>query len=296
MRRVRMEEAPVTARQFSCFRFLFGVYLAWHYFALMPFAEELFSPAGILGAHGANPFEGRLWNPLFSLEDTRYAIAFPALAGVLSLLLAYGLGRRPAAVVTAILHAMLFTACPLISNPGLPYVGVLLWLCAIIPHGEAGRAGIQWTMPSCALFTGGFLLAAGYTFSGVSKLHSPGWLDGSALRTVLETPLARDNVLTTAMLSLPDSFLGCITLCVLAFEIAYLPLWLVPRLRTALWVAAMAFHAGILLTLDFADLTLGMVMIQLFVMPAWIWQWGARLTVRGALRRARLRRSRAGSA
>lgn len=269
-------QAPVSARQFTAFRVIFGGYLAWHYFALVPWAGELFSAQGILGGSGANPFHGRWWNPLYDPGVSGYAWLMPALAGVLSTLLAAGVLRRPFALVLAVIHSMLFTACPLIANPGLPYVGLLLWLCAIIPAGEGWRSEKDgsWRMPGAAFWVAGFLLAAGYTFSGVSKLTAPGWMDGSALRTVLATPLARDNGVTSLMLALPESFVKVMTWGTLAFEVAYLPLWLIPRLRTPLWLAAMAFHGGILCTLDFADLTLGMVMIHLFVMPSMPWLRG----------------------
>ncbi len=270
MKSLLQSQAAISARQFTAFRIIFGAYLAWHYTALVPWGAELFSAAGILGAPGDNPFHGRWWNPLFHPAAAPLATILPALAGILSLFLAFGIGRRPVAAALAIIHSMLFTACPLISNPSLPYVGLLLWSCAIIPPGEIwSRSSREWSMPGIAPFTAGILLAAGYTFSGVSKLTSPGWLDGTALETVLQTAIARSNGIPDLLVAMPEELLRLMTWGTLAFEVAYLPLWLIPRLRAPLWIAAIAFQAGILLTLDFADLTLGMMMIHLFVMPVW---------------------------
>lgn len=271
MKSLLHSQAVISARQFALFRIIFGAYLAWHYTALVPWGAELFSTAGILGAPGANPFHGRWWNPLFDPAAASLATILPAIAGILSLLLACGIGRRLVAIALAIIHSMLFTACPLIANPGLPYVGLLLWLCAIIPPGETwSRSNRDWRIPGVAFLTANFLLAAGYTFSGVSKLTSPGWLDGTALHTVLQGALARSNGVPELLAAMPEEMLRLMTWGTLAFEIAYLPLWFISRLRTPLWLAAISFHTGILLTLDFADLTLGMLMIHLFVMPAWL--------------------------
>jgi Vitamin K-dependent gamma-carboxylase len=263
--------AAVSARQFALFRIIFGAYLAWHYTALVPWGAELFSAAGILGEPGANPFHGRWWNPLFDPAAAPLATIFPAIAGILSVLLACGIGRRLVALALAVIHSMLFTACPLIANPGLPYVGLLLWLCAIIPSGETwSGSNRDWRIPGMAFLTANFLLAAGYTFSGVSKLTSPGWLDGTALNTVLQGALARGNGVPELLTALPDEMLSLMTWGALVFEIAYLPLWVFSRFRTSLWLAAIFFHIGILFSLDFADLTLSMFMIHLFVMPAWL--------------------------
>jgi hypothetical protein len=275
-------QAAVSARQFALFRIIFGAYLAWHYTALVPWGAELFSSAGILGSPGANPFHGRWWNPLFDPIAAPLATILPAIAGILSLLLACGIGRRLIAITLAIIHSMLFTACPLIANPGLPYVGLLLWLCAIIPPGETwGGSNRDWRIPGMAFFTANFLLAAGYTFSGVSKLTSPGWFDGTALNTVLQGALARTNGVPERLAAMPDTMLSLMKWGTLAFEIAYLPLWFISRLRTPLWLTAIAFHTGILFSLDFADLTLGMLMIHLFVMPAWLRDVPTRKTVAG---------------
>ena len=38
-------------------------------------------------------------------------------------------------------------------------------------------------------------MAVGYTFSGVTKLPSPSWRDGTALARILDNPLARPGPL-----------------------------------------------------------------------------------------------------
>jgi hypothetical protein len=58
---------------------------------------------------------------------------------------------------------------------------------------------------------------------------------------------------------------------VLALELGYAPLALVRRLRPLLWASMLALHLGLIALIDFADLSLGMVMIHLFTFdPGWL--------------------------
>ena len=57
----------------------------------------------------------------------------------------------------------------------------------------------------------------------------------------------------------------------LALEVLFLPLALVSRLRPWLWSAMVTLHISLVLVLDFADLSLGMLLIHAFTFdPTWI--------------------------
>ena len=75
-------------------------------------------------------------------------------------------------------------------------------------------------MPPLIFAVAWFLMAAGYTFSGATKLVSPSWIDGTALQRVLESPLARPTFLREMMLSLPQALLRLLTWSLLAWEVA----------------------------------------------------------------------------
>jgi predicted DCC family thiol-disulfide oxidoreductase YuxK len=73
------------------------------------------------------------------------------------------------------------------------------------------------------------------------------------------------------MLSLPPGVLQVLTWSALALELGFAPLALVPRLRPWLWASMLLMHLGLILVIDFADLSLGMVMLHLFTFdPAWM--------------------------
>jgi hypothetical protein len=85
----------------------------------------------------------------------------------------------------------------LISNPSIAYVGLLLLLTTLVPGREPLRPfdrraeSNDFYVPAAAYWTAWCLMAAGYTFSGIVKLASPSWVDGTAFWHVVQNPLAR---------------------------------------------------------------------------------------------------------
>ena len=118
------------------------------------------------------------------------------------------------------------------------------------------------------VFWAWFIMALGYSVSGLHKLGCASWRDGSALRRVLENPLARDTALRSALLASPPWVLQCATWGALALEVLFAPACLFrPTRRVAAWLMV-AMHAGITCTVDFADLTLGVLQVHAFTYPS----------------------------
>jgi hypothetical protein len=129
----------------------------------------------------------------------------------------------------------------------------------------------RWRVPPSFIGAAWIVKTAGYTYSGFTKLASPSWVDGSAIAEVLKSPLARTGPIRTMMLEAPEAFLKLVTWSTLGLELLALPLALFARLRPALWFALLGLHVGILATVAFADLTVGMLMIHLVTFdPAWV--------------------------
>jgi len=115
------------------------------------------------------------------------------------------------------------------------------------------------------------VMALAYTYSGYTKLVSPSWIDGTAFGRVLDNPLARPTFLRAALLSLPNWLLCVATWGGLLLELTFAPLALFPRLRPWLWTLMVGLHFTLLVLIDFADLSLGMLMMHLFTFdPAWV--------------------------
>jgi predicted DCC family thiol-disulfide oxidoreductase YuxK len=267
---------PVSPWQFACFRIIFGSYLMVHFADLLPYAGELFSGEGSLANPRLNFTFGVLPNPLEHFQSPTFVVSFVAGLCLMSLAFPVGFFRRGAALVLWFGWACLFNRNNLILNPGLPYVGLLLLLSAVIPPGEPLSLGKHpdrqsWQLPAMVYWSAWFLLAAGYTYSGFYKLFSPSWTDGSALLHLLDNPLARPGLFRDLLLTLPPGALKILTWVALTGELVALPFSFYRRGRMIIWLGMLAMHLGILLVVDFADLTFGMLMIHLFTFdPAWL--------------------------
>jgi predicted DCC family thiol-disulfide oxidoreductase YuxK len=266
-----------SAYQFTGFRVVLGLYVAVHFGTLIPYAGELFSRSGMIPNPRLNPTFAIFPNALSLVDSPLGVQLFLGGLCLLAVLFVLGFQRRAAALLLWFGWACLLNRNSLIANPGIPYVGWLLLACALIPPGEPlswrPGAGPQrpWAMPPPLYWGAWWLMAAGYTLSGLHKLQSPSWIDGSALAQVLANPLARPYGLREWLLGLPPAALRLATWSALLLEVGFLPLCLFRTTRKWAWLLFIGFHLGILTVVDFADLTLGVLMIHLFTFDArWV--------------------------
>lgn len=268
------ERADSSAWLFTVFRVAFGAYLCVHFAQLLPWATELFSTEGVIGDATLNP-AGGIFSPLFDLLGSpAVATTIVATLLALSVLLTLGLFRRVSAVLLWAGWAYLLARNNLILNPSIPYVGLLLLLSALVPLGEPLALGRKrdphWRMPAMIPMVAWIALAAGYSFSGYTKLISPHWADGSAMKLMLDNPLARGTAASVAE-AIPAWAYAIMTWGVIAAELAFLPMVLHRKTRLAAWGGMTVMHFGVLATVGFADLTFGMLVAHLFVLePRWI--------------------------
>ncbi len=275
---LKSHENGWTGGQYSLVRFAFGSYLALHFAQLVPWGEEVFSSAGVLPATASPLFH--LFPGAFWISDAPIFVRLVLVtATVLAVLFALGVKDRSIAIVLWWIWASLFDRNPLISNPSLPYIGWMLLAHALLPRAPYGSvdgtrrsdAGALWRFSQPLHVAAWVVLAAGYSYSGYTKLISPSWVDGTAIRYVLESPLARPGFVRELLLGLPTPVHSALTFGALGLELVFLPLACIRRVRPALWGAMLAMHLVLIGLVDFADLSLGMVMMHLFTFdPGWI--------------------------
>jgi len=250
-------DAP--SKKLAYFRSSFGLFLMWHFEGLVVYGEELFGKE--------MPYDPSLGPTHRIFPGPFEYVAPPAfLVGLCLISVSFTLGicERLSALLLWYGWAALLNRNVYINNPGVAYVGWLLLVFALVPPNNR-------QLKENMLYLAWFLMALGYTVSGLHKLQSPSWVDGSALRHILDSPLGRNNIVTTAILSAPDVILRFATWGSLALEILFLPLGLFKHTRKFFWVAYMFFHLGILATVNFADLTVTVLMIHLFTFDStWI--------------------------
>jgi hypothetical protein len=265
----------IPAAQFAFFRIALGVYLAIHFAQLIPSGTELFSRDGMLSDTRLNLTFGIFPNPLTRWDSPECVTAFLIGLIILSLAFTAGAFRRSAAVLIWFGWACLFNRNNLIVNPSIPYIGLLLLLSALVPLGEGwilAKERADWQFPSGVYWTAWILLAAGYSYSGWMKLLSPSWIDGSALSHILNNPLARPGWARDTLLQLPDLDRQIATWAALMVELLFLPLSFCLTTRKVAWLAMIGLQIAILCLVNFADLTIAMLLVHLFTFdPRWVW-------------------------
>ena len=253
--------------QFAFFRMVFGLYLLVHFLMLIPVASELWSSSGFISDARLNLTYGFFPN-ILTLISTPFAVTlFVSILALLSFFVMIGFYRRTASLLLWYGWACLFHQNNLILNPGIPMVGWLLLAMALMPKGEGWgveKEDMQWFMPPI-LYWGAWLIAGtAYTISGLDKAMAPSWQDGSAITHLLNNPLARDYFVRDFLLSSPELFRQILTWSALVLEIGFGFLVLFSSTRLYAWIMIMMMHLGILLIVDFPDLTLGVIMLHLF--------------------------------
>jgi len=256
-------------KHFALFRVLLGVYLATYFVNLLPYSEELFGTQSFFATAERSGFTFRQVFP--SLLDNpavaSHAPIFVSSLAVLAIVFAVGVFRRSAAVLLWYGLTCLINRDPGIMNPSHAFIG---WMClasALIPTGEAWRIGSRhqaWKMPGLLYSGAWWVMATGYSASGVAKLQSPGWLDGSALVMTLDMAYARDTWIRTLVLELPSTALRCGTWFVLGTELLFAPLAVLSRTRPVAWCSAVALHCLLLVLFEFPEIPLGMLLLHVF--------------------------------
>lgn len=267
-----------TGGQYGVYRAVLGLYLLQHFLRLLPWGAELFSWSGVLPVGAASPLM-HLFPNIFWLSDSRLFVDMLLITGAaLSGLFLIGKFDRFAAVLIWYLWACLYGRNPMIGNPSLPFVGWLLLAHTLTPSRSGydfstsnEKNAASWHLPADIYLAAWILMSLAYSYSGYTKLLSPSWIDGTALSRVLANPLARDTVLRTFLLDLPSWFLKTATWSALGLELSFAPLALFRRLRPLIWLAMVGLHVGLMVLVNFADLTMGMLILHLFTFdPTWI--------------------------
>ena len=269
-----------TGGQYSLFRVCFGVYLCVHFVALIPWAAETFSSVGVLPDASTSPLLYAFPNILALFDGPLFVRLLIFTASIAAFCFSIGLKDKIAAVFMWYVFACLFGRNPLTSNPSLPFVGWMLLAHVILPAKPLGALDarkddiadtMKWQYPKELFICAWILMSVAYSYSGVMKLSSPSWVDGSALVEVLNNPLARPGVLRDLVLEFPVPLLKLMTWGALGLEIFFVPLAFVARVRPVLWLGMLLMHCGLVALVQFADLSFGMIVLHLFTFnPAWL--------------------------
>ena len=276
--------------QFAIFRIILGIYLGIHFFQLIPIGAEIFSNEGVIKDASTLPSFGKVPVILFKYDDPFYVTMFLSSLVVVSILFTFGIFRRLCSLWLYYGWMCLLNRNPLISNPSVGYIGWILLACSVIPKGERlgfllskeereiearEKAKDRFEVPDILYYGSWIIIGVSYTASGIHKFQCGSWLNGTALQYVLTSPVARQNnfmidfiLLGGANLGSDIAFVKLMSWGSLFLETSCLFLGTFYRTRKYYWLAFMGFHFGIIATVNFVDLTFGMIVAHLFTFDA----------------------------
>lgn len=266
--------------QFALFRIIFGTYLFVHFYDLLNVSVELFSSEGVIPDSTKLPtFNKYMW--IFNNDDPSSIKLLIKILITSSLFFTFGYLRRIASAILYCGWVFLLNRNPLISNPSLGYIGWLLLACVLIPTGD--RLGFlmteverkqeleknprRWELSNICYYGMWAILGVSYTASGIHKLQCESWRDGTALYWVLTGPLVR-NVWIIEYIVKNHLIIKLLSWSSLFLEISWMFFGMFYHTRKTFWILTMGFHLGILFTINFTDLTLGMLIPHIFTFDA----------------------------
>ena len=221
--------------QFAFFRIIFGLYLIVHFLLLISRSHELSEVIALI--------------PIAKFLPMR---AFLVFLSLLSLLLTFGLWRRVTALILFLASCCLLDRNFFGSTLTLPCVEFILLVMAIAPAGEAlaldpkSPSEQPWEMPRWLYKSAWIFLALCYGLSALYQLQNPSWL----------------------LLTQPFIFIKILNWCYRAFELSFIIFCIFNKTRKWAWIIMTSIQLVILLTGIHVGVTLGLLMLHLFVFDA----------------------------
>jgi predicted DCC family thiol-disulfide oxidoreductase YuxK len=206
-------------------------------------------------------------------------IVLAALLLIPALFLGLGLRDRMAAIVLGSTGTLLNARDASITNPQVAYLGLLPLVMALFPaapYGSLARRGevdpgSKWRSPAWVHAAAWMLLGLGYGYFGFTRLGAASWMDGTALRSALDGPLARPGFVHTILLLMPDALMQVVTWATLGVSLAFLPLAMIPKLAPWVWGLGLVAQLCILVTTNSGGVAMGIVLLHLFAFnPGWL--------------------------
>jgi len=265
--------------QYSLYRMVFGTYLAIHFVGQHSQSSEII-------ASQALPHQGQLSTLLEALPNILSLYHSPTavtwLVGVsiaAAVIFAIGWCDRLAAALIFYTLACLSRPETLDASLNFLFLEGLLLAHTMTPKSPYGSIlslgredpGGGWRMPWAVWGTAWIAMSVGYAYSGYTKLMSPEWLSGDAMRLLLEGSTTPEAAVNIWLLELPQMNLRITTWIILATELLFLPLALLRWTRGWAWLLMLVIHLSLLFLVDSTGLTAGMLMLHMFTFdPAWL--------------------------
>lgn len=260
--------------QFAVWRILFGLFLLIYFLRLLPYSKEIYSSRGILVSASSNLSYNLFPGPLSYFDSPDFIIGFMIVLILLSICFTIGFYRRIASFLLWFGWFSLFNRNNFTIDPSMHFIGWLLLAAIMIPSGEPLSVGIKnknWNMNNIIYYGAWIILGAAFMASGIEKLASPSWVDGSALSLILQGFSAKDNLITGLFLLFPPIILQLMTWFSIFVQISVLPLMLFRKTKFLAWSLLFLMFTLIVFTFKLPEIEIAMLIYLLFVFDGrWI--------------------------
>lgn len=228
----------VTSYQFAVFRFMLGGYLFFCFLGLIAREPEVLKQM------------------------------FAVVLAICSICLFLGFRRQWVSVLLWIGWVSLFSRGFFRGTLGFYLVGYLLLAMLAIPRGEGwalDRKKNEWEMPGALYWGAWIFLSIAYLVRGIQKLWIPSWVEGSALKLILEEPLAHTTFIRDCLFDFP-LLLKLITWLALFFEIFFGFFVIFRSTRIFIWLGILGTHFVVLSLFGASGPSLGILIFYLFLL------------------------------
>jgi hypothetical protein len=238
----------------------------------------------VLPSAQLNPLHPLPHSAIYHFDAPWIVTVFVAAMALVSFSYLVGFWTRTSGAVLWFGAYLLFHRNQLTLNPSLPFLGFWFLAQCFMPANPP-RSIDRWLaqrnggavhpaserMPRRLLAVLWVVMSIAYTASGVTKLFSPSWVDGNAIRFILGSPLARDTTLVHVLEATPRGFTAMLTWGALLAELLFAPLALSRRARPWAWASMVALHAGLIVVMNIADISIAMIAFHLVTFdPEWL--------------------------
>ena len=189
-----------------------------------------------------------------------------------ALAIAFGWGRRYFCVLVWALLALLLNRNNMAATPDQPFIGWLLLAFALVPDGEPWRVNSRWILqpprsdwqfPRELLWGAYLVMGASYLCAGFAKLATPAWLDGSAMKIVLQNFSLTKPLWREWSQQVPDWFFTSATYYALGSQLLAPLLLPFKSMRFLGWSMLISTHIFALILFDLFFVSLGMILFHL---------------------------------
>lgn len=148
---------------------------------------------------------------------------------------------------------------PMIKNVSFNYIGFMLFSGLFLPS-----QSLNWRIPKILKEGMWFILALGYSLSGLYKLRDYHWVDGTAIQALLHSVIARNNFLVQwadshSWLTMFNSYFTLI------MEIISFPIVFSLRGRRLFFVGMTIVHLGIATFTMLTTLSISMLIFHFYL-------------------------------